>query len=439
MNIFVYHRPVHKEFYEKLAHSSFPDSNIITISDFRYSANIWLGRYLYSKSKVKSIFNEIEKNEIYLRCRFLRSLDKNLAYEFIDKIGTYVMELFSEHDPEYIIGAVIDNYTMDIIERISRKNNVPYISFCGHFFNGYSWITRRGELNKVWRTVSNDEVEGVLQELLNKEYVPSYHANLKPTVYSGYKFYVKQMIKKYMYLPIKRSFERDRWNYYYNTFFLNDANLFTASNFVQKNIDRYFSSIEQIEHSENQVLLPLHFRPEATTDYWCDDPECGAFYEESVIDVIKKSSKNINFLVKEHPTMYMKRSKHFYEKLLSFSNVILLHPLEHSNEALEKVDTVYVYTGSIGVEALLRGKRVICRSVNYYSKLHPNAIHSNYISDKHLLKEMHDYDNRLFIREILQGTIPGKMFNNKDIMKSEINKLFPQIKNYCESLNSKAY
>ena len=105
--------------------------------------------------------------------------------------------------------------------------------------------------------------------------------------------------------------------------------------------------------------------------------------------------------------------------------------MNNSNESLEKVNTVYVYTGSVGVEALLRNKKVISRSKNYYSDLHPNIIMSDRITDEHMLKKIVLYDNKLFIRDILKGTIIGNMYNNKNIMDSDMDKLFVQIKKYC--------
>ncbi len=435
MNIFIYHRPVHKTFYELLANRYFSEYNMITLSDFKKSADIWLGaENVKPLNEVCTLFTDEEKRDILLRCRFLRNIDHGIAYNLIDQMSLKIDNLLSEHKPKFIIAAVIDNYTMDIMERLSARHHIPYISFLGHFFSGYSWITKRGELNTLRTDIAEAEVDEVLTKVLDKTYIPSYHRNLKPDLKKAYGFYIKQMIKKYIYLPVKRFIDKDRWNYYYNTHFFETSNMLRIRDYVNKNIERYFIKNSDINYSNNNVLFPLHFRPEATTDYWCDDPFCGSNYEDSVLDVIRQSSKNVNFLVKEHPTMYMKRQRQFYEKLLQYKNVKIVHPLESSNETLEKVNIVYVYTGSMGVEALLRGKLVLSKSKNYYSNLHPNIYISDFISDDQLSLEAKEHDNFDFIKRILQGTMKGVIYNNKRIMDSDTEEIFKQVREYCSSL-----
>lgn len=435
MNVFIYHRPVHKEFYEMLARQYFSEYNMITLSDFKESADIWLGtESIKQLNEECELFTNEEKRDILLRCRFLRNIDENIAKNLIDQMSIKLDNLISEYKPRFIIGAVIDNYTMDIMERLSAKYNIPYVSFLGHFFSGYSWITKRGELNTLRRDVDNAEVNDVLAKVLDKTYIPSYHNDLKPNLKKAYGFYIKQMVKKYFYLPLRRFVENDRWNYYYNTHFFEESNILRVGDYVNKNIEQYFIRNAEINHSNKNVLFPLHFRPEATTDYWCDDPFCGSNYEDSVLEVIENSSKNVNFLVKEHPTMYMKRQRQFYERLLEYKNVQIVHPLDNSNETLEKVNIVYVYTGSIGVEALLRSKLVFSKSKNYYSDLHPNVYISDFISENHLKIETKKYDNYEFIKSILRGTMRGTIYNNEMIMDSDIEVIFKQVKEYCSSL-----
>lgn len=60
--------------------------------------------------------------------------------------------------------------------------------------------------------------------------------------------------------------------------------------------------------------------------------------------------------------------------------------MDRSNELLNMVDNVLVDTGTVGVEALLRGKRVISLSDNYYSDLHPNIVRSGSVTREVLHK-----------------------------------------------------
>ena len=178
-----------------------------------------------------------------------------------------------------------------------------------------------------------------------------------------------------------------------------------------------FDHVDNLEFdATNAVYLPMHLIPEATTSYWCDKvPHLG--YLEYLLDIIDNSTRNAQFFIKEHPSMYGKRALSFYRELLSRKNVVLIHPLDRSNSFLEKVSTVAVDTGTVGVEALLRGKRVLCFSDNYYSALHPNARRVDAASEKDLISPLSDFDAVEFSKRLLDGWFPSDYVNGKEQKK----------------------
>lgn len=423
MNIGVYVRPWNEEFYVKLAKLTFENSNIISLSEFKGVGDIWIGSALYKDEPREHIFNTEEMMDIYLRCRFLRSLDIEKAFILINKMASYIDSLFRRNRFEYFIGHLIDNYTLDIIERISRRYGVKYISLVGHFINGYSRISSRGELNVVRGDITEEEITSVLNSLIDINYKPKFELNKKKTKKEGVLYYCRAKAKKICF-SINKVIRSDVLNYHYNTYGFKDIKL---KDVINEDIEKLFCNIDDLCLDKNSVYLPLHYTPEATVDYWCDLPK-HSFYKESLLDFISNSSNEINFVLKEHPAMYMKRDISFYKVLLSFNNVKVVHPYENSNLLLEKIDNVFVYTGSVGVEALLRGKNVFSITENYYTNLHPNIkIRFNLQLDD-LEQGAESYDNRVFIESLLKGLMPARFINSKRIMDSDIELLSLYIK-----------
>lgn len=428
-NVLVYLRkePL-KSFYTNLA-NYISGNNFSTISEFRNTGDVWLGRYLYQNNNV-GFFNNEDANDIYLRCRFLRKHSFEKAKILINRMAYGISDIIQRVNPDIVLAPLIDNYTLDILERISKINHIPYISFVGHFFNGYSRISSRGEYNYFPREVTSQEVDFVFDSLMKPDYTPIFHEKIKSSMKQKQQFLHKQLIKKYIYFPLMKYIERDYANYHYNTTdeITNKLNYFILNN----NIDRYFSMVDKVTKSPYNIYLPLHLTPEATVDYWCDNPSYGAFYNENILRIIQGSSSNFHFLIKEHPAMYLLRNVSFYEKLLSFNNVTIIHPYENSNSLLEKVDFVFTENGSVGVEALLRNKLVITNSSNYYSNLHPNIYNMDVVSDVIKSLNFEKYDNKDFIKDILQGNMKGRLINNKNIQYSDVKLLYDQIKEFAE-------
>lgn len=427
MNVLVYLRkePL-KSFYSNLA-NYISDNNFTSISEFRNTGDIWLGKYLYEHNEAY-FFDVNSAKDIYLRCRFLRRNSFEKALPLINKMANGISEIILSEKPDIILAPIIDNYTLDILERISKKNNIPYISFVGHFFNGYSRISARGEYNYFPREVTSQEVDFVFDQLMKPDYTPIFHEKIKSSIKQKQQFLHKQLIKKYLYFPVIKFIERDSANYHYNT----TDEKSNKINYLKlnKNIDKYFTKIDKIERSLYNIYLPLHLTPEATVDYWCDNPNYGAFYTEKILNIIESSSKDFHFLVKEHPAIYMLRNSGFYERLLSHNNVTIIHPYENSNLLLDKVNYVFTENGSVGVETLIRNKIVITNSNSYYSAFHPNIHRMTFINDGLSKINLEQYDNKIFIKDILQGNMKGKLFNNKNIYSSDVDFLFDQIKNY---------
>ena len=399
MNIFVYLRPWNKEFYCKLLSSSFPGSEIVKYSDYKGIGDYWTGDYLYSDSSCpEDGFFDESKEEIITRCRYLRGLPRNKAEMMAAKVWKGINGIFNEGQIDLVVIPLIDNYIMDIIERIAHKRAIPVLSMVQNFIKGYSRFSVRGERIDLNRVIENSEIENVYQLLVAENYKPDFSLMKEKSYFDMAKGYYRRKLIEKIYYPIHMILENDRLNYMYNYSMFNGK----SKEYIGKQIYSYYTKIQDLKIQDNSFYMPLHYSPESTVDYWSTNYK-DALYESSVLKFIERINGRYPIILKEHPSMVGWRNRNFYEKVLSFSNVCIVHPYESSNLLLEKVDNVVVYTGSVGVEALLRGKKVLALTTNYYSDIHPNIKVVNSFDEHVLDDEIEQYDGREFIHSLLKG------------------------------------
>lgn len=408
MSVLVFERKVSKGFYRSLAEKVCPRARIVSLSDFRNVASNWVGDYIYNSRYDRP--NELcdrFSDEIIARCRFLRFLPRSKAELLSRRVCNGIEELFDAEEFDAVFQGMVDNYTLDIVERIANSRGVPVVSFCGHFFPGYFRITTRGEFNELRSDVSNDEVRSVKSAVIKPDYRPSFELMAEKSPSELRKIYYRRKFIEELYYPFMKLAERDGDNYHYNTLLLREGG---RSRISKSRYEGFFAeaSLRNIDLSET-VYLPLHMIPEATTDYWCRDVS-QVRYEEAVLEFIRKSDRSVVILVKEHPSMDGWRDPSFYKKLMQFDNVVLLPPHLNSNGVVDMVDAVVVHTGSVGVEALMRGKKAYCLTENYYSSLHPNAIRVDRVTLEMLRSEPDRYSCDLFVSDLLKGLWKGRWY-----------------------------
>ena len=435
MNIFVYIRPWNKDFYSTLIDKAFEGAKVTTYSDYRGVGAIWTGDFIYS-SKFDGCTTEFAEvnHEIVTRCRYLRSLDRKRADVLAKRTWNGINSLFADNRFDLVIIPAVDNYVMDIIDRVAKCNNVPVIAAIQNFVKGYSRFTVKGERVDLNREITREEVDNVYDMLTLDAYKPAFSLNREKSTSAMVKGYLRRKVIEDLYYPIRKIVERDKNNYMY------DYSVFERgwSNYLGNNIGKYWSRLSDVTIDEESIYIPLHFTPEATVDYWCDNAE-SSYYEEELVKIIHQINGSHRVLLKEHPAMVGWRNSEFYQRLKAHENVSIIHPYENSNQLLKKVNTVVVHTGSVGVEALLRGKRVISMTHNYYSDLHPNISVVNSVQESDLTKEIVGYDGHAFINGLLKGLFPYSMGDGRHMEKQleTVDALVPWVKLWWEQYGEK--
>jgi len=122
----------------------------------------------------------------------------------------------------------------------------------------------------------------------------------------------------------------------------------------------------KIERASQPVLfIPLSYIPEATTNYWLRDLRY-LDYDNFIEKLCSSLEGTYTIAIKEHWYCRGVRSVNFYKRLLKLPNVILIHPEVNSRQVFKKVERVLVGGGTSGLEAALRGKRVVTLTKPYY-------------------------------------------------------------------------
>lgn len=414
-NVLLYERPYTKVFFRKVVNGVFENCNLITLSEYKNCSDIWQSSFLYDKSldDFAELCDESTTRDIVNRCRTLRIMDYSRAKRIVQRTWAGVANLFEKQKIDYVISLSLDNYVIDIIFRLAAIFDVPVYSFLGSFAEGYVRFTLRGEHNFLHRGVSKEESEQLLSKLMKSYYLPpSETESSRRSLWSVRKWYLRRKTIEDIYYPLMKLITRDPDNARYNMLNLKGIRF---NDCVSSELKSIFTKVDEIAIDRKKaVYFPLHFCPEATTDYYIDRPtECGG-YIEYILDVISNSDPDILFLIKEHPSMYGERLISDYKRILEFPNAVLIHPQERSNKILELIDTVVVDNGTVGVESLLRGKKVLALDRSYYSGLHNNLYQINYVKKDMMGLPQWEYDPIPFISKLLDGWIEGDYKHSND-------------------------
>lgn len=139
----------------------------------------------------------------------------------------------------------------------------------------------------------------------------------------------------------------------------------------KKSLKLQYEQLTQQDVDLNQpyVYVPLHFQPERTTS-----PEAEVFANQFLmIDILSYTlPKGWKIYVKEHPSQfilelgYLGRTPDFYNRLLQYPHVQLVPLSATPFELIDKSKAIATGTGTVGWEAILRGKPVMCFGHPWY-------------------------------------------------------------------------
>jgi hypothetical protein len=338
-----------------------------TISEYKKDADVHINltdveRDWLTEAESK-VFDQIfDIDDIVLRCRGLRDSNYMFARKLVFRAFLFFENFYRENpNIKLIVCGAVDNFVMDVMHKLGCHYGIEFIGVTDSFMSPeYKLITVRGE-SSVFGNPTDDEVRMLYERLRQTALSPNLPSRRKAVWRASYALasYIFRFTVRYLF--------------YYRI----QGKL--AYEYIFAPLLKGFSSIDQLlalrylrtksrlklEKGKRYAYLPLHYVPEATTDYWIDDLY-HVDYLASVLNTTRYlQAEGFEILVKEHPAFYLARSSDFY-KILERQGCQILTPFIATVDVFAMVDLVVVWNGSTGIEAIVHEKPVVKVTNSYY-------------------------------------------------------------------------
>lgn len=338
-----------------------------TISEYKKDADFHIDlngveRDWLTESESK-IFNKIfDIEDIVIRCRGLRDSNYMFARKLVFRAFLFFDNFYRANPSvKLIVSGAVDNFVMDVMHRLGCHYGVKFIGVTDSFMSPeYKLITVRGE-SSGFANPSDDEVRMIYERIKRTALSPNLPSRRKAVWRASYSlasyifrlavrhlFYYRvqgKLAYEYIFAPLLKGFC--------------SFDQLLALSYLRKKHE------VKLKKGKRYAYLPLHYVPEATTDYWIDDLY-HVDYLTSVLNTTRfLQSEGFEVLVKEHPAYYLARSSEFY-KVLESQGCQILTPFIPTVDIFSIVDLVVVWNGSTGIEAIVHKKPVVKVTNSYY-------------------------------------------------------------------------
>jgi hypothetical protein len=415
-----YLRPGYEEQFRNIINSAGIAEKTFFISDFKALGRIdWINYFDCNVGyKTGDELSEKESYESISRCRLLRTMRHHEAKVLLNNSYNLFLKLIDKHDIKEVIGLCIDSYIGDALRLAINSRGGRYNGIVVSFIQGYFRITELGE-QLTDREVSSSEADLVFSRILENKnrahFLPQKKRNVLRRGLSEVKGLLKDLLRFQYYRGLKWFNFEDNYHVKVNALGILGVPA------VLNGYDCWKQSIEDLSDAP-KLYLPLQVAPEATIDYWSQSLE-PINYEEFIFKLIRRFP-GLNFIIKENPSVHVRRSKGFYKNLHSYKNVVCVDVNIDSAYLIKNTDATITVTGSVGVEALIQGKPCVLLGNPYYNYSQSPFFLSTEIEDltegslKEFLKNFDSSDislceqsridaQKLFISFVLSGLLEG--------------------------------
>lgn len=412
--VLLYVRPWNLAQFQDLAIKTWPGRTMETLSEHHGCDSSGFRELFYSFFKdcertpalvEKLPFQDEDIEDIIRRCRLLSSINRPRALKMIFSAFRAIERVLDDFKPRYVMSVTVDSFIIDLLARVSRMKEVRFLGLVTTFVNGYFRITERGE-KAVDREVPADEVQAVLSMLTNQDYKPRWLAADRSMIRKkAFKLWARNSVKP-MWFSLYSRWKNDPLNAHYMTTDIVSRRYLSLFPRLYNEIGN-LADVEQAIKNDARVsvFLPLQMSPEATIDYWSSDLSW-IDYENKILSTVRAQSEKYLFIVKEHPNVFGFRTPGFYNELRKIRNLLLVNPEVSSNQLLQICDSVLVCTGTVGFEALLRGKPVFSSAKPFYAEADRFGVLGDTFTHCSL------GDPRDLVEYLLSGFLPGTFIND---------------------------
>jgi hypothetical protein len=359
---FCYVRPGYAEQFRNIFQSANLEDQTLFISDFKSLSKLeWIYYIKFGQGVSRFSLSAAEIQESIKRCRLLRSMDREEAEGlFLDAFYT-LSNIIEEFDIREVFGLCIDSYVGDALRKAINRRGGTYNGIVVSFIQGYFRLTELGE-SLTNREVTNAEVDSVYQRILENKnrahFLPREKRSALGRGVGELKGIFKDHLRHQYYRMLKILKIEDNYHVRVNAMGVQGvAPVFNGYEYWKETIDS--------SHTGLRLYLPLQVSPEATIDYWSQSL-APIDYELFILELVRKLPR-VEFIIKENPSIFVRRSKGFYKKLHDFKNVKCVDVNVDSSFLIQHTDATITATGSVGIEAIIQGKPCVLLGNPYYN------------------------------------------------------------------------
>jgi hypothetical protein len=266
-----------KSYFSRVYTNSFLDlfsslSNYRTISEYKLDADFHIDlrgvqRDWLTEDEERDFEKIVNCHQVITRCRGLRNIQYVLSKKLIVRAYLYFKEFYQNNSRiRLIVSGTIDNYVMDIMQLVGDHYGVKFIGVTDSFLHGYKLISMRGESSN-FRSPTEEEVCSVYSEIensINKSRSPSRLRIALRAFYSISSYLYRLFVR---YIIFHRLLGRLEYEYIFA------PQLKGLYSLDQLFAVRYLDRLDKVFFRKDKKIayIPIHFCPEATTDYWVSD------------------------------------------------------------------------------------------------------------------------------------------------------------------------
>lgn len=386
-------------------------------------------------------------DEIIIRCRLLKNIDKEKSLRMIGAMSISIEHLLEKFQPDSFVALRIDSYVLDLFNRLLIERNIKYIGLWkaalkkDNFF-----ITTKGEHISI-SEVKPENADKLYEEINSEDFQATSIKNTN-------EFSFLTFLRRWLYykfrdiaLSIASKLQNDPLGYRYITSGKNVPEYkVKLKNFM---VNRLFEKDwkNKLENSKlKTIFIGLQVNPESTIDYYVDD--LGLINYERVTMALVQTflDENYEVFIKDHPNMFGMRDYAFMKRLSSQDRVHLIPYDISSTLFVKRCDVTYTWTGTIGLQAALAGKCAVVAQPTYYLqdcfvKLRNFDEISRLPSMVEKFNPISEELGKALIEHVLKTYIPGRIDplkfdkNNQELvagtlkMVSNLDKLLPELVN----------
>jgi hypothetical protein len=372
-------------------------------------------------------FGEDDCAEIILRCRSLRSLDRDLAMRMIGGMAQAIEFAFDRLDPRLLLSFTMDRYVIDVMARIANARGIDFLEMTSSPIPDQVIFHRRGQL--VQLSEPSDEELGKAVEILSEDdFAPVYVRDAK-------KFSRAQFWRVYWYFALRgvffdvwRFLRRDPYNLHYIDALKRLKHKVRPADVAVLDLLRkdWQARLEAVP-KERRVFIGLQLFPEASLDYWLRSQDL--LPHDAVVlrycEVLGAAGYHI--IIKDHPLQFGFRQRELLERLSKMPSVTCVPYDVPATYLIDKCDISVTFTGTIGFQAALAGLCSVVTEAYYADEEHYLHVRNfgeidGIVARIEKWRRPDDMDaaRRQIVRKLVAAGTPGNYFTWKNFDPNDL-------------------